>query len=251
MNHSDMRKVLLLSLSMLFTFFSAAQSLDKERHEFVLKDGSKVYGTITAQTDRTITVSSGISKFHLAKQDIIKRDGTFIVPEIGSKYSQPYFNFSVGSHLSFGDNVDYVFGLSYMFRNGERNSFGIGIGYETFWSRHPDVSGRVVGDFIPVTVQWEHRFVGNDRNSFYTRLKIGYGLSLNQIPASDVDLTGGVYGQLTLGRQLWSNGTYGIGVEGTLSYQSSFGTGFRIGEDTAIDFEQQFLNPGISLNFSF
>jgi hypothetical protein len=237
---------------MIFTFFiCSAQTLDGERHEFVLKDGSKILGKITAQTDRTITVASGVNKYHLAKKDIIKRDGTYIVPEIGSHYSQPYFNFSVGSHLSFGDNVDYVFGLSYMFRNDERNSFGIGIGYETYWSSHPEVSGRVVGDFIPVTVQWEHRFVGHDRNSFYTRLKIGYGLALNQILASNADLSGGLYGQLTLGRQLWTNGTYGIGIEGTLSYQDSYGTGISRNENTEIDFQKQFINPGISLNFSF
>ncbi len=248
-----MYKSLLLIFSMLLAggIGSAQSSLDGERHEFILKDGSKILGRITAQTDRTITVTSGVNKYHLAKKDIIKRDGTYIVPEIGSHYSQPYFNFSVGSHLSFGDNVDYVFGLSYMFRNDERNSFGIGIGYETYWSSHPDVSGRVVGDFIPVTVQWEHRFVGNDRNSFYTRLKIGYGVALNQIPDSQADLSGGLYGQLTLGRQLWTNGIYGIGIEGTLSYQNSYGTGIRRGEDREIDFQQQFINPGISLNFSF
>ena len=108
-----------------------------------------------------------------------------------------------------------------------------------------------MGDFIPVTVQWEHRFVGNNRNSFYTRLKIGYGIALNQIPASDVDLTGGLYGQLTLGRQLWTNGTYSIGLGATLSYQDSYGTGILRGEDTEIDFQHQFFNPGITLNFSF
>jgi len=47
------------------------------------------------------------------------------------------------------------------------------------------------------------------------------------------------------------NGTYGIGIEGTLSYQNSYGTGIRRGEDREIDFQQQFINPGISLNFSF
>ena len=247
-----MYKTLLLICSILLAVtISSAQSLDAERHEFVLSDGSTIIGKITAQTERTITVTSGVNKYHLAKKDIIKRDGTYIIPEIGSKYSQPYFNFSAGSHLSFGDNVDFVFGLSYMFRNDERNSFGIGIGYETYWSSRQEVSGRVVGDFIPVTVQWEHRFVGNNRNSFYTRLKIGYGIALNQIPASDVDLTGGLYGQLTLGRQLWSNGTYSIGLGGTLSYQDSYGTGILRGEDTEIDFQHQFFNPGITLNFSF
>ena len=179
-----MYKTLLLICSILLAVtISSAQSLDAERHEFVLSDGSTIIGKITAQTERTITVTSGVNKYHLAKKDIIKRDGTYIIPEIGSKYSQPYFNFSAGSHLSFGDNVDFVFGLSYMFRNDERNSFGIGIGYETYWSSRQEVSGRVVGDFIPVTVQWEHRFVGNNRNSFYTRLKIGYGCLLYTSPS--------------------------------------------------------------------
>ena len=194
-------------------------------------------------------MESGLNTYRIHNEDIIKVDGEYSTENRNSIFEKPHFDIRLGGHLSFGHDIELQLEIAYMFRNDRFNSFGIGVGYESYFEFNGDVRTTVSGDFIPITLQWEHRLGDSSTNHYYTRTSLGYGIALNRIDSFSSEFLGGVYGNFAFGKRFVSNSKYGLSVEGTLSYQRAEGRLTPV--DLGRQFDQHFIKPGLRVNFAF